>query len=261
MTQRKTCKAFALWHGYVSEMPFTCEYPGCEKAYIRKEHLTRHQKDHTKSRVFQCSLCSAEFKRKYGSSPPVSLNILIRASDSLRRHLLLHELPNPAERASQACLTCHAAKARCVGERPRCTRCHDRGIECEWPPQDTEAPHPQQPQVVSLPQEETAKLELMWAGESSQNMLADSFFRHLHQQWAILHRGSFMKKAQHESLFQTVMAIGLWFHLSKPVDGPKRAAIENYHDSLFAKTTNQLVSTMYSSSRYVGELTGFSLPG
>ena len=40
----------------------------------------------------------------------------------------------PRRRARQACLTCHAKKARCSGSMPRCDRCRQHGLECVYRP-------------------------------------------------------------------------------------------------------------------------------
>lgn len=35
-------------------------------------------------------------------------------------------------RARQACTNCHNLKARCSGQKPQCTRCLDRGLNCVY---------------------------------------------------------------------------------------------------------------------------------
>lgn len=44
-----------------------CQYPGCEKTFIRKEHLTRHERSHASQRSFVCYVCQRGFTRKFVS--------------------------------------------------------------------------------------------------------------------------------------------------------------------------------------------------
>ncbi|KAH8908572.1 hypothetical protein BR93DRAFT_925667 [Coniochaeta sp. PMI_546] len=40
----------------------------------------------------------------------------------------------PRRRVRQACLSCHAKKARCSGQMPKCDRCRVQGLECVYRP-------------------------------------------------------------------------------------------------------------------------------
>ncbi|KAB5545532.1 fungal-specific transcription factor domain-containing protein [Coniochaeta sp. 2T2.1] len=40
----------------------------------------------------------------------------------------------PRRRVRQACLSCHAKKARCSGQTPKCDRCRVQGLECVYRP-------------------------------------------------------------------------------------------------------------------------------
>ena len=41
-----------------------CHFAGCTKSFLRKEHLTRHEKSHTADRSFVCHICKRGFNRK-----------------------------------------------------------------------------------------------------------------------------------------------------------------------------------------------------
>lgn len=45
-------------------MAFKCHHSGCSRSYRRKEHLLRHQKDHSNSRNFACHACPSAFNRR-----------------------------------------------------------------------------------------------------------------------------------------------------------------------------------------------------
>ncbi|KAF2214111.1 hypothetical protein CERZMDRAFT_96139 [Cercospora zeae-maydis SCOH1-5] len=36
------------------------------------------------------------------------------------------------EQVANACVICRTAKLKCSGEHPTCSRCHERGLECEY---------------------------------------------------------------------------------------------------------------------------------
>ncbi|RNJ60415.1 hypothetical protein D7B24_008106 [Verticillium nonalfalfae] len=44
-------------------MRFECDYPNCQRSYLRKEHLSRHQRNHANLRSFACAACPATFNR------------------------------------------------------------------------------------------------------------------------------------------------------------------------------------------------------
>ncbi|KAK3360415.1 hypothetical protein B0T25DRAFT_129833 [Lasiosphaeria hispida] len=48
----------------------------------------------------------------------------------------------PRRRARQACLNCHAKKARCSGSMPKCDRCQLHGLECLYRPGKRSLPLP-----------------------------------------------------------------------------------------------------------------------
>ncbi|KPM42731.1 hypothetical protein AK830_g3797 [Neonectria ditissima] len=87
----------------------------CGKAFIRKEHLRRHQATHGE-RNFVCSICQRSFTR----------------NDLLRRHLTRHDLTStPDSRRGRACDACHANKTKCDGGT-QCSLCSKRGISCTF---------------------------------------------------------------------------------------------------------------------------------
>ncbi|KAI5462054.1 hypothetical protein BGZ63DRAFT_463172 [Mariannaea sp. PMI_226] len=88
----------------------------CGKAFIRKEHLRRHQATHGE-RNFSCSICERSFTR----------------NDLLRRHMTRHDLTSTANdsRRGRACDACHANKTKCDGGK-QCSLCSKRGISCTY---------------------------------------------------------------------------------------------------------------------------------
>ncbi|KAI2829137.1 transcriptional regulator family: C2H2 zinc finger [Aspergillus niger] len=50
---------------------YWCQAPGCKASYQRKEHLRRHEAQHTQHQLRQCTACTQKFRR----------------SDTLRRHM------------------------------------------------------------------------------------------------------------------------------------------------------------------------------
>ena len=45
---------------HTGEKPYKCDYPGCDKAFKCKHHLTDHRRVHTGEKPFQCEICSRE---------------------------------------------------------------------------------------------------------------------------------------------------------------------------------------------------------
>ncbi|OOQ83322.1 hypothetical protein PEBR_35100 [Penicillium brasilianum] len=54
--------------------PFSCKEPGCDRSFIRQEHLQRHRLNHQPAEIFSCDLCPKSFVRQ----------------DLYRRHKLRH---------------------------------------------------------------------------------------------------------------------------------------------------------------------------
>ena len=63
--------------------PYRCGYPGCDKGYIRKDHLKGHFLEHTGKSEFKCPYpeCAGYVYFRYGSS--------------LKRHMLMHTSERP----------------------------------------------------------------------------------------------------------------------------------------------------------------------
>ncbi|KAH6874783.1 hypothetical protein B0T10DRAFT_532888 [Thelonectria olida] len=88
----------------------------CGKAFIRKEHLRRHQATHGE-RNFTFLMWT----------PPTP------SCDLLRRHMARHDLTSaaPDSRRGRACDACHANKTKCDGGA-QCSLCSKRGISCTY---------------------------------------------------------------------------------------------------------------------------------
>ncbi|EEA21554.1 hypothetical protein TMatcc_009028 [Talaromyces marneffei ATCC 18224] len=97
--------------------PYKCSDPGCGASYLRREHLIRHEAQHSEAPAHVCKVCGLGFSR----------------SDSLRRHERAHSKDSTAvvPRVSKACDRCHALKARCDKGNP-CAICAKKGLQCTF---------------------------------------------------------------------------------------------------------------------------------
>ncbi|KAL0932843.1 C2H2 type zinc finger domain protein [Colletotrichum truncatum] len=251
-------------------MPFTCDHEGCGRSYLRKEHLTRHKKEHAKIPSFECPSCGTKFTR----------------GDTLRRHMVLHGPSAPPTRVAQACVSCHRMKTRCDGQQPVCSTCHEKGKSCEWPqprgkpsslktvrsspPSSsllaaacTPSPDPvilMEPMMPGMPPAGLLTQTAMPLGlmtdtdmfdfvsgsmldEGVRRQLQSVYFEHFHPQWPLLHRESFESTSQPKLLIQAVVTVGLWF---SPVPEYKDLAIK-FHDHLLKEMGNMLLDMLEES--------------
>ncbi|KAL4904640.1 hypothetical protein BDW74DRAFT_185547 [Aspergillus multicolor] len=230
---------------------FACHLPGCTSSYQRKEHLRRHEAQHSGRLASACPFCTRTFAR----------------SDTLRRHVRRDHADSQSKlervRASQACEACRGAKLRCRGGHP-CTRCRQRGYQCffdhpdpalehepdadadidtdaEVDPETLELQNQQEPreqqskEVREVRQEQNDSHDLDYVSATSNSLEQDRFqqwvhlyFIHFHPHWPILHRGTFDVAHEPPLLVQAVMMIGLW---DSGTPKAKEAAIE-LHDKL-----------------------------
>ncbi|KAK1829745.1 hypothetical protein QBC39DRAFT_332169 [Podospora conica] len=102
----------------------------CSSQYKRLDHLSRHVRSHTQTKPYQCHVCAKAFGR----------------TDLLKRHLAAHGVDNGPNRrqaaralrdtpvrVSQACRACATNHLRCSEPKP-CRRCTERETECVWSP-------------------------------------------------------------------------------------------------------------------------------
>ncbi|KAK0747035.1 hypothetical protein B0T18DRAFT_369780 [Schizothecium vesticola] len=102
----------------------------CSSQYKRLDHLSRHVRSHTQTKPYQCHVCAKAFGR----------------TDLLKRHLAAHGVDNGPNRrqaaralrdtpvrVSQACRACATNHLRCSEPKP-CRRCIERETECVWSP-------------------------------------------------------------------------------------------------------------------------------
>ncbi|KAL6239529.1 Isochorismatase family-domain-containing protein [Aspergillus navahoensis] len=231
---------------------FTCHHPGCTSSYQRKEHLHRHQAQHSGRLASACPFCSRTFARR----------------DTLRRHVRRDHADSQSQlasaRAMQACEGCRGAKVRCQGGSP-CARCRMREIRCVFghsAPIGAEHEHEREPEAdadadadldasasQTGPSQQQGKAR---ADQEEQPVEYDSpnlapglaspkrvgkdktqhcvslYFTQFHPQWPILHRGTFDIAHEPPFLVQAVVMVGLW--VSGTSRG-KRAAME-LHEKL-----------------------------
>ncbi|KAI1111439.1 hypothetical protein F5Y14DRAFT_443325 [Nemania sp. NC0429] len=96
-----------------TSMLFQCAVPGCQKAFRRKEHLTRHLKSHDTEPQYVCHICGRRYAR----------------SDVLKRHVEFHPQYYKPKRNFIACTRCRESKTKCDEETP-CKPCHRRALPC-----------------------------------------------------------------------------------------------------------------------------------
>ncbi|KAM5365151.1 hypothetical protein ACJZ2D_011138 [Fusarium nematophilum] len=223
-------------------MPFTCNHPDCHRVYARKEHLTRHQKQHEALPSFGCSECQASFSR----------------SDTLRRHMRLHESPRPPSgRVEKACTPCSLAKVRCTGQRPRCQRCGDKHLACRWP--DEETGDSRQTNEHG-PKDVSSSSSGVFPGFSSvdgivQSQLLKAYFDDFHPQWPFLHQQSLMSGTCDAILLNTILATSFWFHNTS--NDARRAAMGTIADQV--RRIQDQLSKLFEEAKQNGSCPSFDL--
>ncbi|KAK2038390.1 hypothetical protein LZ31DRAFT_570138 [Colletotrichum somersetense] len=255
-------------------MPYTCDLEGCGRSYLRKEHLTRHKKEHATTFSFSCPSCETKFSR----------------GDTLRRHMILHGPSVPPTRVAQACIPCHRTKTRCNGQQPVCSTCSGKSKSCEWPqsrgksssrsPSGSSTTLETTPNLVTLPDTLTATMLLAdlpmqtilpstistidFSNPESQQFLSEPmilqshriYFERFHPQWPLLHRGLYETTTQPSLLVRAVVTIGLWFDgLSQSKDLSTRL-----HDHLLIETGNELLDLLEQSKQGLLSPSTYLLP-
>ncbi|KAJ5111039.1 hypothetical protein N7532_001574, partial [Penicillium argentinense] len=175
----------------VKSHAFSCHFPNCNASYRRKEHLNRHETQHSQQQIFICSECGGGYGR----------------SDTLRRHLQKrHKINKPLNRAAVACQGCHAGKTRCEGGVP-CDECLRRKIQCSLN-DDTGSIERQYPEssnhhtsIQHDPQQNHSGKTDRWI---------DLYFTAFHPSWPFVHKGSFDMRSDAPLLIQTMTCFGLW---------------------------------------------------
>ncbi|KAK1579299.1 uncharacterized protein LY79DRAFT_592937 [Colletotrichum navitas] len=248
-------------------MAYTCDLEGCGRSYLRKEHLTRHKKEHTAAPSFPCPSCGTKFTR----------------GDTLRRHMVLHGPSAPPTRVAQACIPCHRTKTRCDGQQPVCLTCSDKGKSCEWPQpcgkasfrptyRSSTAPEktpnlitqpermaermssPSLPMKANMPSTMATMVDTIdFSAPESQWFLNElgilqsqrAYFEQFHPQWPLLHRGLYETTTQSRLLVRAVVTVGLWFDGSSE---SKELSIK-LHDHLLIETGNKLLDLLEQSKK------------
>ncbi|KAL7619791.1 hypothetical protein AAE478_010334 [Parahypoxylon ruwenzoriense] len=94
---------------------FQCTFPGCDKAFNRKEHLNRHTKSHDPQLQYKCLICGRRYAR----------------SDVLRRHVKHHPQAIQPSRDHITCAPCRDRNSKCDGNSP-CGSCVQNLTNCNW---------------------------------------------------------------------------------------------------------------------------------
>ncbi|KAH7205115.1 uncharacterized protein BKA55DRAFT_587304 [Fusarium redolens] len=170
---------------------FECQERNCSRSYLRKEHLVRHQKDHTDFRPFQCHLCTATFNRK----------------DLCNRHIALsHKVPKSEpdtagrqERplaSSDDAINSTRTNGNQVVQAMFTTSCVTQSLRSE----ESLAIKTRPEHIVCIDQT-----------LGSENMeLIELYFCRIHPHWPLLGHRIFVSTPQPERLVRSVLVAGLW---------------------------------------------------
>ncbi|GKZ82329.1 hypothetical protein AnigIFM56816_007141 [Aspergillus niger] len=168
---------------------YWCQAPGCKASYQRKEHLRRHEAQHTQHQLRQCTACTQKFRR----------------SDTLRRHMQNVHGVNDMPDSKHACAHCRKQKSRCQGGPP-CNKCLRRGIHCSL--ERRAEPHPADPpDPPRMLQPPPVQPETNDSDQESHYL--GIYFNIFHPRWPFVHQGSF---GNHEAplLVKSMLVLGLW---------------------------------------------------
>ncbi|KAL6233630.1 hypothetical protein BDW75DRAFT_251913 [Aspergillus navahoensis] len=183
---------------------FRCQFMQCNASFQRKEHLHRHETQHYRPQLFQCSSCNRPFHR----------------SDTLRRHM--KHMHGAAPLPKRACTRCREQKSRCQGGPP-CSNCLHRGIHCSLNPQAEVQPE----DCLSYPSDTLLAVSNDYSIQSKTNRsekakhYLNQYFRLFHPYWPFIHQGTFRENSETPLLVQSMIVIGLW--MSKEQDAQSKA--------------------------------------
>ncbi|KAH7110267.1 hypothetical protein EDB81DRAFT_832178 [Dactylonectria macrodidyma] len=227
-------------------MPFSCQHAGCSRAYLRKEHLTRHMRSHERPKEFTCAECGSKLSRM----------------DTFRRHMAMHGSTLPSVRTLQACLPCRRAKMKCDGQEPTCSGCSARSSSCVWPgstnrrsrnPEHSAFILPASVHVSTEPTEsrdgpecysEDDPCGLTHREQDSMALTAPAsecpgklamydrliavYFDKFHQHWPIVHEKSIRLRRAPQVLVKTVVTIGLYLTENVEAKNMAEGTLESY---------------------------------
>lgn len=200
---------------------FKCRYTDCAKSYIRKEHLTRHEKDHADDRPFGCHLCASSFKRRLADDASLNRTMADVASrrDILSRHLALSHGQSQKERPQGISDTVEDATVKNGETRTRDAKSH------------TESRNKADIIATSVVHDQTG----------SRDFLTDLYFDQFHPHWPVLNRQTFSDHPQPPELLDAVHVAG-----SMMADTPEhRSEVRARHEELLQVINRKLVSLVY----------------
>ncbi|KAE8336590.1 hypothetical protein BDV24DRAFT_168161 [Aspergillus arachidicola] len=205
----------------MSSKVFPCRFPQCNAGYQRREHRHRHEIQHYRGQVFECTTCDQTFARR----------------DTLRRHMrMIHDVEQPL-RVKLACTTCRNQKARCQGGPP-CANCLRRGLQCSQAQPESESRKPVSRSRIlpaTLPIAHLSPTNLRSSRSRDESHYINLYFQRFHPSWPLLHQWTFKGLNETPLLVQSMVIIGMW--LSNEEDArPKAIAL---HDVLRSAVLTQ----------------------
>lgn len=57
--------------------PYKCSDPGCGASYLRREHLIRHEAQHSEAPAHVCKVCGLGFSRRYARIAMLQITTLL----------------------------------------------------------------------------------------------------------------------------------------------------------------------------------------
>lgn len=202
---------------------FQCQYPSCNRSYLRKEHLSRHQRDHTNLRQFMCHFCHSKFNRRY--TWPRNFQLFfngckqLSSRDLLKRHIVLSH-SNSSRLTPRPEYSLVSSLANAVGDCLKAT-----------------APNNERCGLWASSQDVPTGPTLLLLETPHQNQLTELYFRNFHGHWPILHQQTFRNMTQPPKVMQAVLTVGLW-----TVDEPEtRSQAGIFHDAILRCLDKDLV--------------------
>ncbi|KAL4912097.1 fungal-specific transcription factor domain-containing protein [Aspergillus aurantiobrunneus] len=200
-------------------------------------HQPQQQQRRNKRSRSGCNICRAR-KVKCDERPDGCANcerLLLQCSGYGRSTISPSHTQRQARRTYRSCTACRLGRAKCSGERPACSRCLQKLLQCQyeanaepvWPQRLASNTRPAETLASEPSREAEAEtLDRLTSSDLPEKakvaVLVDNYFAHVHpiRCFAFLHRPSFLRRVDEESasesrqtaLLHVVCALGAQFY-------------------------------------------------